>query len=187
MPELDDAVRRVRAGDLNAFREIVDSAGSAVRAVVAAMLPDPGAVDDAVQETFIIAFQRLHAYQPGTKFLAWIRTIARNCAQNERRRWYRQRGLRERYQSEIEAHVEEAIDAMAPGLPEDVFSALDGCMAGLKGKTQELVQGFYFQDRSTQALADSHEVSPGAVKTTLCRARQALANCLRRKGGGRDG
>jgi hypothetical protein len=39
-----------------------------------------------VQETFIVVYQQLDRYQPGSDAGAWIRSIARNCARSEGRR-----------------------------------------------------------------------------------------------------
>jgi len=91
MSELDDHIRACRQGDPNRFEAVVKACEPTVRAVVAAMIPDENLVPDLTQEVFVIAYRKLESYRPGTDFRAWIRAIARNVAQNERRRWYRRR------------------------------------------------------------------------------------------------
>ena len=91
MENLEQLICQVQAGQSECYADIVKHYEPQVRAIIGAMIPDQNSVADMTQETFITAYQRISTYKPGTNFSAWIRTIARNTAQNERRRWYRRR------------------------------------------------------------------------------------------------
>lgn len=183
MENLDQTIAQIRGGDIDLYRKIVDAFEGRVRAVVAAMVPDPNLVPDMTQEVFVIAYQRLGSYQAGTNFAAWLRTIARNVAQNERRRWYRRRQMEEGFRTEIADRVEPHIDRMLEeGMPEDLLHALTDCVTRLQGKSREVMEGFYYQDRPLQDLASRLQISANSAKVILHRARQALGSCLLKKG-----
>ncbi len=187
MDDLDLIIKRILAGEDDLYAQIVEEYESKVLSVIAAMIPDRNRVADITQDTFVTAYQNLHKYQPRTNFLAWIRTIARNMAQNERRRWYRSRDAHERYRVEIEDSVEDEINNIVDTLPEDVLDSLRGCVDGLGDKTRGLVDGFYFKDSAIKELAELLDLSVSTVKVTLHRARDAIGKCMRRKGHGNVG
>ncbi len=180
---LDEHVRACQAGQTDRFAEVVKASESAVRGVLAAMVPDPDAVPDLAQEVFLTAYEKLDTYRPGSNFLAWIRAIARHTAQNERRRWYRRQEMQRRYQADLEQQLDDPVREFVDSLPEEVLASLRGCVDGLGGRTKSLVDGFYFEGRPLQRLADALQLSTGAAKVALHRARAALGKCLGRKGG----
>jgi len=182
MTELDQHVARCIEGDLRQYEEVVRLCEPKVRAVLAAMTPDHAAVPDLTQEVFVIAWRRLSSYRPGTNFLAWIRTIARNVAQNERRRWYRRQELHQEYRIEAERLLAENIDEFVDSLPEETLESLRDCVGGLGGRTRELVDGYYYEGCSLKHLADLLNVTATAAKVALHRARKSLGKCLRKKG-----
>ncbi len=182
MDDLDQTIKSILAGDINRYRDIVDTYEGTVRAVVGAMVPDPSLAPDLTQEVFIIAFQRLSSYQPGTNFTAWLRTIARNVAQNERRRWYRRHTQEERYRTEATQLVETEVDTLLDDLPEDLLSSLQDCVTRLHGKSKDVMDGFYFKNHSVNALAEKLRISVSSAKVILHRTRSALGSCLQKKG-----
>jgi RNA polymerase sigma-70 factor (ECF subfamily) len=109
MNDLDQIIAKILEGDANLYARIVEAYEGKIRALIAAMIPEPDMAKDMTQEVFIIAYQRLGAYRKGSNFLAWLRAIARNVAQNERRSWYRRHELEERYEAEVVQQIEENI------------------------------------------------------------------------------
>ncbi len=182
MDALDQHIQACLKGDIDRFEEVVKICEPRVRAVLAAMTPDPNAVPDLTQDVFLIAYQRLSSYQPGTNFLAWIRTITRHVAQNERRRWYRRREMHEQYQPEAERLMAEHIDRFVESLPEETLDALRACVDGLGGRNKDLVDGYYFEGHSLKRIAEFLDMSSTAAKVALHRARLAIGQCLHRKG-----
>ena len=180
--DLDGHVRACLAGDLDRFAEIVKACEPKVRGVLAAMVPDPNSIPDLTQEVFVTAYDKLATYRPGTNFAAWIRAIARNTAQNERRRWYRRQDLQQRYQADTEQQIAQQVEAWVDSLPEEALESLRSCVGELGGRTRDLVDGYYFQGRPLQRLAEALQISATAAKVALHRARQALGNCLQKKG-----
>src|SRR5688500_15956626 len=116
-PPIDEAVRQVRAGDMDAFRVVIAAYEAQLRVVVGTIVPARAPVDDLVQEAFISAYLRLGEYRLGTDFGAWLRTLARHLALNERRRLERRRGLErvlaEELESRLASHADQLMGAMA--------------------------------------------------------------------------
>ena len=181
MENLDQIIVRIRAGEMDLFGQIVTAFEGRVRAVIAAMVPDPNVIPDLTQEVFIIAYQHLSTYQPGTNFLAWLRAIARNVAQNERRRWYRRHAMEERFEAEVAQQIEEPVNQAVEALPEDLLDSVQDCVTHLEGKARQLMDGFYYQENSVNQLAERLRISAGSVKVILHRARHAVSSCLQRK------
>ncbi|MEI6787841.1 MAG: sigma-70 family RNA polymerase sigma factor [bacterium] len=182
MENLDQTIAQIRAGNSDLYGKIVDEFEGKVRAVVAAMIPDPNRIPDMTQEVFITAYRRLDSYRPGTNFPAWLSTIARNVAQNERRRWYRQREKEAGFKAEAIHCVEPQIDRVMDDMPEDTLDALKDCVSRLQGKSQDVMQGFYYKDQPLVELADRLRITENSVKVILHRARQAIGSCLQKKG-----
>src|SRR2546427_1991824 len=61
------------------------------------VLHDRSAAEDAVQEAFMIAYQRHATLRDETAFVPWLRTIVlRECLRWRRRRWFLALGLADR-------------------------------------------------------------------------------------------
>ena len=180
---IEQAITRVRGGDREAFRVVITACEGSLRALVAAILPNLSTVDDVVQKTLVIAFYRLDQYHAGTSFMAWIATIARYEALNERRRWISERSLRKRYGDDM--RIEQAVgpaleDALAPD--ELLVARLHDCIGSLRERAGEVLRAHYFENQGNEVIAERHGRDLGWVRLVLHRARQAIADCLRAKG-----
>ncbi len=89
--ELDaQIVRRVRAGDVNAFALLVDRYHARVLRVATHLLGDCDDAEDVAQETFVRAYRHLGSYRERDRFAAWLMRIAVNQCRTQRtqaRRW----------------------------------------------------------------------------------------------------
>ena len=79
-----DVVRRVRDGDSDAYRLLVERYQARIHRLVGKVLgPDHGDVDDVVQEVFVKAFFSLGKFREDAMFSTWITRIAINRARDE--------------------------------------------------------------------------------------------------------
>ena len=96
---IEQLLRRCRLGDeasqaagyREAIRAIMDVYGAPIYRLSLAILCDEEEAQDAVQETFIRAYDHLASYQPGTNLKAWLYHIAVNLC----RGYLRKRRTRE--------------------------------------------------------------------------------------------
>jgi RNA polymerase sigma-70 factor (ECF subfamily) len=83
--ELEDAelVRRVREADPEAFHVLYTRHAPSVRRFLGGVLRDPGAADDALQETFARAHRKLRSLRDAARVRAWLLGMARIVALDE--------------------------------------------------------------------------------------------------------
>lgn len=87
IPETDARlVRRARDGDQGAFESLVRRHLKSAYAVALSELADPRDAEDAVQDSFVIALERLDDCRDPAAFGGWLRRIVRNRARSLGRR-----------------------------------------------------------------------------------------------------
>jgi len=180
--EIDQAITRVRAGDREAFRDVIASCESHLRMIVAAILPQVGAVDDVVQKTLVVAFFRLEQYELGTSFMAWVTTIARYQALNERRRWLAERSFKDRLR--VDQKLDQTLhhgDEVTVFAREGLGDQLGICLAGLRQQVADIVRAHYLEEQRIEDIAAKYGRSTDWVHLVLHRARKALKTCLMSK------
>jgi RNA polymerase sigma-70 factor (ECF subfamily) len=80
MPDESLAISRARAGDADAFRELVDRHSRAVFRVAYRITGRAEDAEDVVQETFLRAYKQLDRFEARANFGTWLHRIAANCA-----------------------------------------------------------------------------------------------------------
>jgi RNA polymerase sigma-70 factor (ECF subfamily) len=146
-------------------------------AFVLALLGDPVAAEDVLQETNLAATERLGETAEIGDFTAWVFGVARHQVLNYRRRQARERlrfddGLLELLADEI------------PGVTTEISlrqEALRGCLADLPSEQRELILRRYGPGESVQRIAAELKRTVGVVSQTLYRIRIALLQCIQGK------
>jgi RNA polymerase sigma-70 factor (ECF subfamily) len=84
----DDArlIEQARAGDLDAFAELVRSYERRVRGMLTRLLDDPRDVEEATQDTFVQAWRALDRFEGRSTVFTWLYRIAVNTALMRQRR-----------------------------------------------------------------------------------------------------
>jgi RNA polymerase sigma-70 factor (ECF subfamily) len=124
---------------------------------------------DAVDEACVRAWERLRRGREIDSLGAWVRVVALNVARGRFRRRRSEALARERLAS-----------LAAPAGAYDRERALDTrrALASLPRRQREVVVLHYFLDLPVADIATQLDVSEGTVKTSLHRARAALARVL---------
>ena len=78
----DDAVRRIRAGDRDAFGVLVERYQGRLYGLALMMVRDPAGAEDVAQDAFVRAFLHLDQYDAARPFYPWLASIAVRLAQN---------------------------------------------------------------------------------------------------------
>lgn len=94
-PKLADAelVTRSLGGEDAAFGALVERYRPLVFSIISARLSDIRDVEDEAQETFVLAFRRLHTLEAPPRFSPWSATIAANRAHTRLREDARRRAI----------------------------------------------------------------------------------------------
>jgi RNA polymerase sigma-70 factor, ECF subfamily len=165
----DELVGRFRhAGDAQAFAELFARHGKRIYAVCRQLLRDAGMAEDATQEAFLRAHQKVDQYQGGS-FEAWLIRIARNACIDQLRRLQlateltktqepeQSSGLSFEHQVDLRFAVERLLHEMS-GLPPEQRLCLE-----LK------IEGYSYEETAAQT-----GLSTDAVKSHLQNGRRML-------------
>ena len=88
--KLEKKVSALKDGDGSAFDQIYEQTNRSVYFAALYIVHEKMAAEDVMQETYIKAIRSIHLYRPGTNFVAWICSIARNLALNHLRKYSRE-------------------------------------------------------------------------------------------------
>jgi RNA polymerase sigma-70 factor (ECF subfamily) len=81
-----ELLERARAGDLDAFRELVRTYERRVASVLYRLLDDPRDVEEATQDVFVQVWRNLHRFRGHAQLFTWLYRIAVNEALMRKRR-----------------------------------------------------------------------------------------------------
>lgn len=163
-------MEQARQGDRAAFARLVEAYQGPVYNLAYRMLGNSVEAEDAVQETFIRMYAKLHTYQPDRKLASWVLSIASHyCIDRLRRR-----------RGDMLSLDEEPVAVMLPSRKEGPEET------AMRGEVREEVQQAvnrlapayrvplilrYWYDLSYQEIADVMGLTVQAVKSRLHRAR----------------
>ncbi len=172
---------RLREGDHDTLREVMQAYGERITAVVAGILRDRDAVDDVVQEAFTKVFYRIHSFKGTSSLYTWIYRIAVNATKD----YIKSR--KRRPASSLD-------DLPAPlALPQQGRPMLEGIeQRELRLRVRGAIDRLPTKFRSVLALREIegmayHEIaevmslSLGTVESRLFRARKRLRSLLARE------
>ncbi len=75
---LEPLIRRIRAGEVEPFEELMAHTEARILALAWRILGDRHLAEDAAQETYLRVFRSLHTFRLGERFEAWLIRIAVN-------------------------------------------------------------------------------------------------------------
>ena len=179
-------VDAARAGDVNAFSELVNRYERRILRLAKRITQNDEDAEDVLQDAFLKAYENLDRFQGNSKFYTWLVRIAVNEALMK---------LRKR-KSDRTVPLDEPMDtgeetvqreiAVWDGNPEQKYSQTE-----LHGILEEAIQGLTpsyrtvfvlrdVEDMSTEETAEALDLSIPAVKSRLLRARLQLREKLTR-------
>jgi RNA polymerase sigma-70 factor, ECF subfamily len=171
---LQELLRKTAAGDAAAFALLYKQT-SAKLFGVAIRMAGPGEIaEDALQECFVLVWQRAADYDPMRgAAMSWLIAIIRNCVISRLRR----RAAR----PEGHAVPDDALVRLAaPGRTEQgaELRALQHCLDELEEKPRRAVLLAYLYGLTREELAAQLAVPVGTVKSWIRRSLDRLRRCL---------
>ncbi len=165
-----DCIRKTQGGHPDAFNPIVAHYAPRIRAYLYRMLRNREEAEDLTQETFLKAFRALHRFEADRPFKRWLYTIATNTGLNALR-GQKRKGT----QIELDPDLP-CTPAGGEGPPGDSQAGeqLEAALATLSPRALQLIRLHYHEGFSLQEAGAVLEMTEGAAKAALCRARQEL-------------
>ncbi|MFQ5607034.1 MAG: RNA polymerase sigma factor [Candidatus Zixiibacteriota bacterium] len=174
-------MRRIQAGDMVAFNDMVNNYKDRLMNVIGRMLSSQEEAEDVVQEAFVRVFQHRQSFDFKHCFSTWIYTIALNLARNELRR-----RKRFKFQDIFDMQGNEAEISVEMKLPSMIGQSLEREIQALPEKYKSAFLLRDIQEMSYEEVAQVMSVPLGTVKSRVNRARAILREKLAPKVEERD-
>jgi RNA polymerase sigma-70 factor, ECF subfamily len=163
-------VRRCREGDLMAYRSLYERYEQPFLRTALRLVGRQQDAEDAVQETFLKLYKKIHHYRSGSNFSTYFfRILINSCMDILRTR-----------------RPETALDAVSPAPGRDSVHELrysiEQAIAGLPEQMRTCFVLFAVEELKQEEIAGILEISVGAVKAHVHRAKARLRARLSRSG-----
>ncbi|HRK35810.1 MAG TPA: RNA polymerase sigma factor [Candidatus Hydrogenedentes bacterium] len=167
-------VQRTRAGEVEAFSELVRRHERVVYNLSFRFMRDNALAEDMAQEAFLKAYRLLHGFRGGCSFSTWLYRVTSSVCLTELNRRKR-RGeveLTPAHTNEAAAEAEEASDT-----PEMIRR----CVTKLPERYATIVSMYYLQEVSYEDIAETMKIPMGTLKTWMHRARLQLRKIVEKE------
>ena len=166
--------RRIQTGDREAFEELARRYLRPIHAVVASFLKEPADIEDAAQETFLRALDRIHTFDPDRPFAPWLYQIARNVARNRRKAMARRRTA---------ALPPDELEAPGPGPGvelerQEIRRLVESALERLPDQQRTAFRLFDIEGYAAEEVGRLMGLTPGTVRSHVHHARRALRSQL---------
>jgi RNA polymerase sigma-70 factor (ECF subfamily) len=173
-PEIE-WMARIRDGDMEAFRLLVEAHQSRVINTISKLLGSDAEAEDLAQQVFIRVWRSAARYQPTAKFTTWLFRITRNLVFNELRR-------RKHFADQGEDSPEPAERAEREPdrvlLEEELQKAIQTAIQELPEAQRMAIVLRRYEEMPYEEIARVMGTTVPAVKSILFRARAELRERL---------
>lgn len=176
-----DLMLRVKAGDAQAFNQLMDKYQRTVVNLVFRFTGDAENAEDLAQEVFLRVYRAAPRYEPKAKFFTYLYQITLNLCRNERERNQRRRttSLDSRTGDDKGWDVPDPdIGAETLLQRQETASQVQAAIQELPNEQRQLLILQRFQELGYEELAEVTAQTVSAVKAKLHRARLALKKKL---------
>lgn len=148
-----------------------------IKRYVMAIVPHAADAQEIVQETAVALWNKIDSYDPSQSFAPWACRFAANKAKEHLRKTGRWKGFLDDDVANLllnrRMETTETLDRR--------MEPLRDCVGELPNVNRQLIEGYYFEQRSIEQLAARIERSVDAVYKSLQRIRGALLDCVNGK------
>ncbi|MEZ4400694.1 MAG: sigma-70 family RNA polymerase sigma factor [Kofleriaceae bacterium] len=181
-----ELIRRLRARDERAFRELMAEHRDRVFNLTFRMLGNRGEAEDVTQEVFISVFKTVDTFREEAKFSTWLYRVTVNHCKNRIKYLARRH---DRSQDELDESAGNVAAAGPPGPMKRPDRAVEGAqmeqvlqeaIASLDEDHRTVVVLREIEDLSIEEICEITGLPDGTVKSRLHRARLALRKKITR-------
>ena len=179
-------VDAARNGDITAFVALCNPHAEKLRRSLYRITQDWADAEDAMQNSFMLAYRNVGGFEGRARFSTWLTRIAVNAALGilRKRRMRRETFMEVSIECSREIQPRDIIDPVLN--PESQYSLhehrarLRAAIATLRPSEREVLELFYFEDQRVAEIAADLGLSIPAVKSRLLRAKRALHKSVSR-------
>lgn len=179
-------VNRAKEGDQAAFAELMSRYREPVYYMLLKMIKNTDDAEDLTLEAFGKAFNRINQYSPSYAFSTWLFKIAsNNCIDFIRKKRVSLTSMDHAYTNEngeaVGIQVEgNFLDPEETYIKQQKVKTMREIVDKLKPRYKELIIKRYFEELTYDEIAEELDLPLGTVKAQLFRAREFLANVMRK-------
>lgn len=170
--DVEDLIRRAQAGDVDAFEGVYRQHCGRVFALILRLTGDWQRAEELTQETFFKVWRNLARYRAGTRFQAWLRTIAMNTVFGEARSRAR------RNAREVAPADPDNWDPPAHSVEPLLALDLEKAMARLPAGARKVFVLYEVEGLQHDEIGRCLGLASGTSKAQLHRARRLLREAL---------
>lgn len=159
------------------FTRLWTQAHPAVAGYISAVVADPHAADDVLQEVALTLLRKFAEYDPTRPFVAFAMGVAKNAILSERRD--RARALSRLRPATVESLEQVWLEVLPTA--DARRGALTECLRSVAGRSRELVVLRYEEAIEPQEIATRLGMTSVAVRVALSRIRTSLQTCIEKR------
>lgn len=180
-PELKQRIDAAKAGDLESFNALVGQFQPMLMAFAAYRIANREEAREAVQDTFVRAYEQLAEFREDGDFGTWLRSICRFMVLSRINTLLRERSRKDDYRMQLDTIVAEHGRDTAADTGGDPLAALSACLQELQTNSRNLIAERYENGLRCKEIAEKTGRTVTWVTSTLSRVRKALKTCVESK------
>jgi RNA polymerase sigma-70 factor (ECF subfamily) len=177
---VEQAIRDVKCGDVDAYAVVVEACQRKLRAAVAGWCPPSVDPDEISHVAFVKAYQNIDSYVPNTDFYSWLCAFAQNLVRAEYKRIERESKKIRNYLDHTLLNALES-DSVDLDREKERYDALLGCLENLPDTSRSLINMRYSRGTPLADIARSRKKTVANIKYHLFAIRKKLRECIGRK------
>ncbi len=166
----------LQSKETHAFVKLLTRHQSALRGFIISMMPGSPDVEDVLQDTNVVIWEKMDSFEVGTNFRAWVFAIAKNAVLAHLRKAKRDRspGVNEKLTNLIAEtwYQREAGDLSKKEI------ALQHCLGKLDQSERAIIEARYSKDDNLNTLAATTARPASTLRVALFRIRERLRRCI---------
>lgn len=171
----DTLIKEIVEGNVNRFKEIIDTFQSRLESNVAFYVRgNQEMIDEVLQQTFLEIFKSLEKFSFGKPIYPWMKQIAKNTACNYIRSYVKDVKLKQEFRVETQI-IEHAQDQEQK---EGQIKQLRDCLESLEENSRKIMKLFYYEKKKVDEIAEIMEKNHGALRVAMLRIRKVLKDCM---------
>lgn len=178
-------VARARAGDTDAFGQLVERHVATARRIALRMVGQEEVTRELLQESMLQAYLSLSRLREAERFKNWFFGIVLNLCRGYVRKQMRRRGITEELAGKVafdlQSFYQQPPDPQEMAEVRELHRMVLSAVRDLPRRQREAILLFYYETLSIQEIAALLGVSVGSVKVRLHRARSQLRQQISQK------
>ncbi|MDY8137680.1 RNA polymerase sigma factor [Aquimarina sp. 2201CG5-10] len=163
-----DLIYRIRDGDTNAFRQLVNTYKDVSLSLSFSILKDQDLAEDVLQDAFIKVFEKIDTFKFGAKFSTWLYRIVVNTSYNALKK---SKNHYHRLDTDKEINVSVNDTALRQLKEDDQKKYIQIALENLRSDEALVLRLFYLCELNINEIKQSTGFSKSKIKVDLHRGR----------------